>query len=124
MDFPFNSSVNILGTTYSIEVKKKEEAEGFKGHLGAAGFTTYAAHLIVLRDVISDSKLSDDEIQQLIIMMKKTLRHEIVHAFLYESGLDRNTSTTSYWARNEEMVDWIALQGPKMLKAWEEAGAL
>ena len=48
------------------------------------------------------------------------LRHEIVHAFLYESGLD----VSSEWARNEEIVDWIALQTPKLQKAFEEAGCL
>ena len=51
---------------------------------------------------------------------QKNHRHEIVHAFLFESGLAEN----SEWAQNEEMVDWIAKQGPKLIKAWQEAGAL
>ena len=51
---------------------------------------------------------------------QKNLRHEIIHAFLFESGLAEN----SEWAQNEEMVDWIAKQGPKLIKAWQEAGAL
>lgn len=46
--------------------------------------------------------------------------NEIVHAFLLESGLDEN----SEWARNEELVDWIAIQGPKIWKAWQEADAV
>jgi len=33
-------------------------------------------------------------------------------------------SSNGAWARNEEMIDWFALQGPKILKAWQEAGAL
>jgi hypothetical protein len=28
------------------------------------------------------------------------------------------------WAKNEEMVDWFALQGPKIYAAWKEAGAI
>ena len=28
------------------------------------------------------------------------------------------------WAKNEEMVDWFALQGPKIYKAWQEVGAI
>lgn len=47
---------------------------------------------------------------------KKVLRHEIVHAFLFESGID----SSSEWARNEEIVDWIALQFPKLLDAFKE----
>ena len=57
---------------------------------------------------------------QLDIQRKKILRHEIVHAFAFESGLAEN----SEWAQNEELVDWIAIQGPKLFKAWQEANAV
>ena len=39
------------------------------------------------------------------IVGKKVIRHELVHAFLFESGLSVNS-----WADNEEIVDWIAIQ--------------
>lgn len=55
---------------------------------------------------------------------KQVLRHEIVHAFLYESGLDGSTWKTHGWAVNEEMVDWIAIQFPKILKAFQECNCL
>lgn len=42
--------------------------------------------------------------------IKKVLRHEIVHAFFYCSGL----STQCDYASNEELVDWIAAQLPEM----------
>ena len=51
---------------------------------------------------------------------KKVLRHEIIHAFLCESGL----AECSAWAQDEEAVDWFARQGPKIIQAWKEAGAL
>ncbi len=57
---------------------------------------------------------------QLDIQRKKNIRHEIVHAFLFECGLAEN----SPWAQNEELVDWIAIQGPKIWKAWQEADAV
>ena len=53
---------------------------------------------------------------------RKVLRHEIIHAFLYESGLSCNSQETTAWAANEEMVDWFAIQGPKIVRAWREAG--
>lgn len=51
---------------------------------------------------------------------KKVLRHEVIHAFLGESGLRNN----SYWAENEEMVDWLAIQAPKIFKTFQELGIL
>lgn len=39
--------------------------------------------------------------------------------FLFESGLDSES-----WGRNEEIVDWIANQFPKMMKAFDEVNAL
>ena len=47
---------------------------------------------------------------------KKVLRHEIIHAYLGESGL----RSSSEWAENEEMVDWFAIQFPKILKTFSE----
>ena len=49
------------------------------------------------------------------------IRHEIIHAFLFESGLAQNTNDVESWAMNEEMVDWLAIQFPKLLKAFKEA---
>lgn len=51
---------------------------------------------------------------------RKNHRHEIIQAFLCESGLAENST----WAQGEEMVDWFAKQAPKLIKAWKEAGAL
>jgi predicted SprT family Zn-dependent metalloprotease len=54
---------------------------------------------------------------------KEVMRHEIVHAFLYESGLGYSTHIPNCaWAVNEEMVDWIAIQTPKMAKVFKQAG--
>ena len=51
---------------------------------------------------------------------KKVMRHEVIHAFLYESGLAEN----SKWAMDEEMVDWIAHQFPKILKTFQTLNCL
>lgn len=67
----------------------------------------------------------DDEHESADLYQKYTLRHEIVHAFLNESGLmDCSFSVDHPWAKNEEMIDWIALQGEKIYRAWQEVGAL
>ena len=58
-------------------------------------------------------------------MEKCTIRHELVHAFLNESGLQWNSfAPEKAWAKNEEMVDWFAIQAPKMFEAFRLAGAI
>ena len=56
--------------------------------------------------------------------IKKVLRHEIVHAFLFESGLGECSHSSEMWAKDEEIVDWFARQGDKIYNTWKEVGAL
>ncbi len=49
--------------------------------------------------------------------LTKFLRHEVIHAFFSESGLDDYSS-------NEELVNWIAIQFPKMLQVFKEIEAI
>jgi hypothetical protein len=123
MKAPFKSKVNILGQIYTIEIKKSGEEIGFKRHPNAYGFTDCVMKRIVLCDMTERWKDASDEC--IITFMKQVLRHEIVHTFLGESGLWESAHHYMFaWSKNEEMVDWIAIQGPKLIKAWEEAGAL
>lgn len=55
---------------------------------------------------------------------KKVMRHEIIHAFLYESGLWVNSGNVENWGCSEEITDWIAIQFPKMLKAFQKANCI
>lgn len=101
--------VLILGTEYKIQTAEQEflrklcESDGF-----VFGLCDYEHKLIYL-----DNKISKGE-------YIKTLRHELVHAFFFESGLDLQSD----YARQEELVDWIALQLPKMIKVCEKLKAL
>ena len=49
--------------------------------------------------------------------IKKVKRHEIIHAYFHESGLKT-------YAENEELVDWMAWQFPKLLATFKEIDAL
>lgn len=57
-------------------------------------------------------------------LKKDIMRHEIIHAFLDESGLQMSSFASGAWAENEEMADWFALQLPKMVKVFREVGCL
>ena len=63
-----------------------------------------------------------DSIRDLERYTKKVMRHEIVHAFLNESGIWNNSHSSKSWATDEEMTDWIAMQAPKLFRAFKEAG--
>lgn len=54
---------------------------------------------------------------------KQCLRHEIIHAFMFESGLGANWEHKPI-GQEETTVDWIAVQFPKLLEVFEKAGAL
>lgn len=89
------------------------------------GYCDEELKLIVVADMSEKEFVDIDSTAAQETFRKKVLRHEITHAFLKESGLTDDTSVPDCGlARNEEMVDWIATQFPKMQKAFEEVGCL
>ena len=116
--------VNVLGTEYEIIVKKYAEEEAFERR-SIMGFCDGYTKQIVVCDPATFKGWEHEEAETIRIAQSETVRHEIVHAFLNESGLsDSSAQYESGWAKFEEMIDWIALQGPKIYTAWQEAGAL
>lgn len=108
--------VSILGAEY--EVVFTTEAED-KILADCDGYCDYTA-----RKIVVDGEMSESDFGDVGVYQKKVLRHEIVHAFLFESGLAENSKKSDAWAMNEEMVDWIAFQSPKIMRAFEQRGAL
>ena len=113
-----NRKSNILGTEYRIEFRKEDEDTILKD---CNGYCDVTVKLIVV--LAEPNKECDCE--DFSFIQKKTLRHEIIHAFLTESGLFNNTyNVDAGWAKNEEMVDWFAIQSPKIFKVYSELGLL
>lgn len=115
--------LNVLGTEYSITVKKYDEDKSFEQDQ-CGGYCRWSTKEIVCCDMSTFKGWENEPQEAVNNQMKQTLRHEIVHAFLGESGLSNNSNSIDAWARNEEVVDWFAIQGPKIYKAWQEAGAV
>lgn len=107
-------TVDVLGTIYNIKSANPDSND--KRLDGADAYCDYYAKEIVAINY----KETEESFKDIPAFNRKTLRHEIIHAFLAESGLRKSCD----WSRNEEVVDWIAIQFPKMLKAFKEAGAL
>lgn len=104
-------SVSILGTPYKI-IREKFGNEDIDGE------TDYTSHQIRIR-TDNINKLGDFD-----VLMKKQLRHEIIHAFMAESGLQANFEHYRQFGHDETTVDWFAIQFPKMLEAFKQVGAL
>lgn len=119
-----NRKINILGTEYRIEIHKVSE-DSFMEEKQVAGYCEEESKLIVVADMSEEKYFvgMDEKAQE--AYRKKTLRHEIMHAFLNESGLsDDSNRFDGAWAKNEEMVDWFAIQSPKIFKVFEKLGIL
>lgn len=114
--------VNILGTDYEIITIEPTESlirDGF------TGFCDKFAHKIEIVNLKNHPEWNDMHEEILQAATQETLRHEIIHAFFYESGLkDSANEFCGAWCTNEEMIDWFAIQGTKIAKAWADAGCL
>lgn len=110
-------TVNILGTEYTIAAKSRDKDERLSD---CDGYCDKTSKEIVIVDLENE----EYDISDIEWLGKKVLRHEIVHAFLYESGLHENFENHQWGGVDESIVDWIAIQFPKILKAYEEVGAL
>lgn len=112
-----NTKINILGTEYQVSFNKVEDNPKLET---ADGYLDHSIKQIVIGIFEKDNM----SIEDLVSYQKKVLRHEIVHGFLYESGLWNNSSEADAWAQSEEMTDWFAIQSPKMFKVFQELDIL
>lgn len=113
------TSVNILGTEYKIIYQTKDENETLLDCRGYVEF--YTKEIYINSEWFEDTKDNKEDIFSDIYKGGyKTLRHEILHAFIFESGLWNNCD----WAKNEEMTDWFAMQMPKISKCFDKLDIL
>ncbi len=105
-------AVNVLGTEYEVFENNKTEDKLLES---MDGYCDHTEHKCVIDELVPniDSLGNTDAYRQ------KLIRHELIHAFLFESGLGANS-----WGTNEEIVDWIAFQFPKMLEAFKQSKAI
>lgn len=109
------STVSILGSDW--EIIYKDDDPYFEE---AKGYTNPASRKIVIENLKCTNDPTDFNLEEQAVDQKRVLRHEIIHAFLFESGLAENSNSADAWAVNEEMVDWFANQSPKIYKVYKE----
>ena len=108
--------VNILGTEYEIVIDAPDEMLP----PDSDGAMDHSIKRIVVAKFVPDER----SVKDLEAYRKKVLRHEIIHAFLYESGIWNNSASCEAWGTDETITDWIAIQSPKLFKAFQEADCL
>lgn len=116
--------IDVLGTRYNLRrVNYGQDEFMEKMHFG--GYCNDAKKEIVILNLKTVPEWNDEPEAAILSREHETIRHELIHAFLSESGLSWNSfAAEKAWAKNEEMVDWFAIQFPKLMKAFKEADAL
>ena len=111
--------VNILGTEWNIIFQTIEQDKAFADCDGYCDPTVKKIHVRLYTDEeVKDNKFAYESREE---HRKKVIRHEILHAFMFESGLWRNSfSVDLSWSMNEEMIDFYAIQSPKIFKVFQE----
>lgn len=105
--------IDILGTEYTVMFYEDDSDGRLKNNSGFTDFSTKEIGIL-------KPEVEEDSVRNMDWFTDEVFRHEIVHAFFCESGL----GGCSDYARNEELVDWIALQIPKMIDVFRKAGCI
>lgn len=109
--------VDVLGAEYTIEFRKQSDDPTLKDR---DGYFDNSVRVLVVDDMTEHAD-DPNAVRDLANYRKQVVRHEIIHAFLFESGLYGCSMGAENWATNEEMIDWLALQSPKLFKAFQQA---
>jgi len=110
--------VNVLGSVYSVEIASYTKYPILFNKV--LGFCDFYAKRIVVLDMSTVDVGDELTTQSPDEATGRTYRHELVHAFFYESRMDTETG----FARDEILVDFLAMQIPKMAKMFEKLSLL
>ena len=104
----------ILGETWTIAIVPTSADKRLND---CDGFCDKTSRRILVDDY---SQCDDYNLDNKQAQISQNIRHEIVHAFMFESGLQANWQHPDF-GHEETVVDWIAAQWPKMKAVIEDA---
>lgn len=108
--------IKVLDTNYDIYVDNDPE---YLDSYNADGLTDDLLKTIHIRNIFKNKDLDSKKSAE--IEFKRILRHELLHAFIYECGLSGNSLEKEAWPISESLVDFIAIQFEKLSKLYNEA---
>lgn len=107
--------VSVLGTNYTVRCVNNEQFPvSYKND--CKGLCDYSSREIWVTDMEQHRK-EYESLTNLESITNQTVRHELIHAFLVESGLGDEADI------DEVIIDWFALQMPKLVTAFCKAKA-
>ena len=116
--------IDVLGTKYIIKRVNHGQDE-YMERMQFGGYCSHSEKCIVILNLKTVPEWSNEDEAVIKGQEDETIRHELIHAFLNESGLQWNSfAPEKAWAKNEEMVDWFAIQMPKLIAAFKAADCL
>lgn len=99
------TEVRILGVKYKILYCEDAKSDNeFSEDPNTSAYIDFYKKNIVVKKESDNFKY----------FLRSTILHEVIHGFLFESGLD--DVSIDDWAKNEEMIDWFAMQFEKIEK--------
>lgn len=101
---------NVLGQDYSIII---DDTLKDRNRDGECLMYDKEIHIKSVQDMLEP----DASMAAKAASLNETLRHEIMHAFFFESGLVE-------YSNDETLVDFIAQQFPKLQQIFNESGCL
>lgn len=107
--------VNVLGVPYKVHIGTVENYPILKDN-SSSGLCDFSIKSIW----VADTQLDEPEVgdmQNKKYLTNITLRHELLHAYFHESGIEN-------YADNENLVNYIAMSLEKIYAMCEEAGAI
>lgn len=99
-------NIDILGQEYNLRLLTEKEFPKLVSAKASGLAELYSKQLIINKDDTEEDGETFDNLKE---YTNKVIRHEIIHAYFHEAGLD-------HYCRDEHLVDWMAIQLPKMAK--------
>ena len=106
--------VDVLGRRYNVDIVPEADDPKLET---MDGYTDPSIKRIVISDV--NARPEDPEnVQDQDWVQRNIIRHELIHAFVVESG-----NQDAFW-HCEDMVRWLAYMFPRLVDAFKEAKAM
>lgn len=106
-------TIDVLGTTYFIDTRRIEDDMLLGERLAYTDESVKQIVVVALTPEICELKDKD-------AFRRHLIRHEIIHAFLFESGMG-DLMAHAEQGHDEQMIDWFARQSGKIFKAFQDA---
>ena len=117
MNYELPTKISVMGSEFEIIYTTEEEDPTIKGKSGVCYSLLQKIKIdqyIYLDD--ADGSVAEAEKASKLLSLLAILRHEIIHAFFFQSGLDTQCS----FAVDEMLIDWLSLKMPEIVDVMNE----